>query len=91
MVHALAGVARPLVLGGAWLGGYQGGLYRVLPSQPALLGERYSDSEAGPVRACRALEWVVTVARANGPVYAALQPPTPALWASGPASLLQAC
>ena len=39
------------------------GLYRV-PTQ--LLEERYPDSEAGPVRACRALEWVVWVARTPG-------------------------
>ena len=41
--------------------GYTG----VLPSDHALLGERSSDSEAGPVEPCRGSEWVVTGARAN--------------------------
>ena len=40
---------------GSWEG-YTG----VVPSQHALLGERSSDSEAGPVGPCRGPEWVVT-------------------------------
>ena len=45
---------------GMGLGLVGGGVYPV-PSQ--LLEERYPDSGAGPGRACRALEWVVWVAR----------------------------
>ena len=43
------------------------------PPTDLLLGEQCCDSEAGPVRPCKGLEWVVTVLRANrrldGPRY----------------------
>ena len=68
------GTGTGIQVGGAGYTGYPA----------SLLEERSSDSEAGPGRACRALEWVVTGARTP----AALGPPLPAV---GPASLSQHC
>ena len=51
---------------GDWVGG--GGVYRV-PTQPA--AKRRVDSEAGPVRPCKGLEWVVNLQRprTSGPTH----------------------
>ena len=57
--------------------------YTGYPARVRLLEEGTYDSGAGPGRPCRGLEWVVICSRTYGPVYAALGPPTPALWASG--------
>ena len=45
------------------------------PTDPRFARGECPDSEAGPVRPCRGLEWVVRVLGRTGPVYAVLRPP----------------